>query len=302
MKTSKILILLGVALLVFGSAAFCGYELFLKPYGIGYNSHRFFHKKTETPTIVAPAPDPSLAAFDAAVALQNLGKLMEAQTSWQTWLQAYPDSSKRSAAMAALGKINMELLCSASSTANKDCYTVIKGDSLARIASRQKSSAELIQHVNRLPNINLQIGELLLIPRLQISIDIDRNAHLLTLLDHDQFLKNYTLLSTPDTGPSKTPITTNIVDKTAMVGGKRAAFGDKKYLESERTIILRSSGNIVTAPATMRAASSSAITSTNAEASSTSASQGMPSGYVLSATDINEIFPFVGKETPVTIH
>ena len=301
MKTSKIFILAAVALLVFGSAGFFAYELFLKPYGC--NLPHLFHSKTKTVS-AAPTPDPGLAGFDAAVALQNAGKLLEAQTAWQSWMQGHPESPKQAEAIASLGNVNMQLLCSAASTANKESYTVVKGDSLARIASRQKSNAELIQRVNGLPNINLQIGEILLIPQLQISIDIDRQAHLLTLRDHDQFLKSYSLLAAPITASSKDPITTAVVDKIAMSdAGKRTAFGDKKYRESERTIILRSSGNIVSAPAeTPTASMSKSPTSTNATASSTAAPQAMPAGYVLSGTDVNEIFPFVTKGTSVTVH
>ena len=301
MKTSKILILVAVALLVFGSAGFFAYELFLKPYGCHFP--HLFHSKTKT-VATAPTPDPGLAGFDAAVALQNAGKLLEAQTAWQLWVQAHPDSPKQREAIASLGTVNMQLLCSAASTANKESYTVVKGDSLARIASRQKSNAELIQRVNGLPNINLQIGEVLLIPQLQISIDIDPAAHLLTLRDHDQFLKSYVLLAAPTESSSKDPVTTAVVDKIAMSdGGKRAAFGDKKYLTSERAIILRSSGNIVTAPAeNLTASTNEEATSTKAEGSSNKDPQVMPAGYVLSATDINEIFPFVTKGTAVTVH
>ena len=108
----------------------------------------------------------------------------------------------------------------------------------------------------------------------------------------------------PTESSSKDPVTTAVVDKIAMSdGGKRAAFGDKKYLTSERAIILRSSGNIVTAPAeNLTASTNEEATSTKAEGSSNKDPQVMPAGYVLSATDINEIFPFVTKGTAVTVH
>lgn len=302
---SKVFILIAIAVIIFGPAAFFGYTLFLKPNG--YTFTRL--KQDPHAPVVAPTPDTGLEEFKAAFALQESGKKNEAKTAWQTWLQAFPQSPKKAEALAHLGKLNMEIICSPNSTDNKESYTVVRGDSLARIASRQKSDAELIQRINALPNINLQIGDVLLIPRLDISVDIDREAHTLTLNNHGQFLKSYTLLSNP--GPSKTPIQTVVVDKIAMNDGKRAAFGSKKYDGSERTIILRSTVNIVTAPAeevakeTRNNSTDTSTTTTNNTAASvspaSSATPTMPIGYVLSATDIDEIYPFVTRETPVTI-
>lgn len=306
MRPSKILILFLVGFFVFGSAGFFAYKLFWKPYRntpsqSTCNLCSFFKKaKNSTPAAPSPTPDPSLRDFEAAVALQQAGKLLEAQQALQTWLQAYPNSVKKNEALNLLGKINMEQLCSPASSADKESYTVVKGDSLDRIARKQKSNAELIQKVNALSGINLQIGEVLLIPQLQITVDIDHQAGLLTLRNHGQFLKSYTLLSTPATGPEQKPLETIIVDKMAMNGTKRTAFGDKKYPESEQIILLRSAGSIVTVPpAAATAAPNTFSTSTNAAVASPTV---MPSGFVVSPNDMREIFPFAGKNTPVTIH
>jgi LysM repeat protein len=297
MRPSKILILFLVGFLVFGSAGFFAYKLFWKPYTNTASQSTcslcsFFKKaKSSATALPSPTPDLSLKDLEAAFALQQAGKLFEAQQALQAWLQAYPSSVKKNEALSALGKINMEQLCSASSLADKESYTVIKGDSLDRIARKQKSNAELIQKVNALSGINLQIGEVLLIPQLQMSLDIDRQAGLLTLRNHGQFLKSYTLLAAPAAGPEQKPLETIIVDKMAMNGAKRTAFGDKKYPESEQIILLRSAGNIVTAPT---ASSGGASESTNPVT--------MPAGFVLAPADMREIFPFTGKDTPVTVH
>ena len=315
MRPSKIAILAAVGLLVFGSAGFFGYSLFLKPYA----SHKsFFHHKTTA--VAKPTPDPSVDAFNAVVALQNTGKLLEAQTAWLAWLEAHPNSPKIAEAMVFLGKANMELLCSPSSMTNKERYTVIKGDSLDRIARKQKSNAELIQRINGLSNINLQIGQVLLIPQLKTSIDIDREATHLTLRDHDQFLKSYTLLSFPRVGSQKAPLETTILDRIAIIGNKRTAFGDKKYPLSEQMILLRSGGNIVTAPmeapstaaATAPVVTNNTLSMTNTAAASSNTVTAttstnavapvMPAGFVISPADMKEIFPFITKDTPVSIH
>ena len=308
MRSSKLLILASVALLVFGSAGFCAYELFVKP----YSSFRFFHKKNHTP-VPAPTPDQGGAAFDAAVALQNSGKLQEATEAWKAWLEAHPESTKQQEALVFLGKANINLLCSPTATVGKESYIVVKGDSLDRIANKKKSSAELIQWVNSLPNINLQIGQELFIPQLQMSITIDRQNKILTLRNGDSFFKNYLLLSTPPAVGDKEDLTSSVIDKIVTNNNKRVAFGDKKYTDSERTILLRSGGNIVAAPANAVAVSTApTVTTTNGVTSSTSQTApspsttsptvAMPPGFVLSTSDMKEVFPLVNKTTPVTVH
>lgn len=297
MRASKIVTLLMVGLLVFGSAGFFGYTLFLKP----YTTFSLFSKKKGEVNPKKVILDPSLAAFDAAVALQKAGKLAEAQAAWQTWLASYPEAPQKREALILLGKANMELLCSSATSDQKENYTVIKGDSLDRIARKQKSNPELIQRLNNLPNINLQIGEILFVPQLSTTLEIDRQTGLLILRNHDQFLKSYVLLSFPPVGPQPKPAqATTIVDRIATFGNKRTAFGDKKYPDSERIILLRSCGNIVAAPALSpsptAAPDTANISTTNAP------TPAMPPGFVISTADMKEIFPFITKETPVTIH
>jgi hypothetical protein len=306
MRSSKILILLIIGLLVFGSVGIFGYVLFIKPY-TNHTAFSFFKKRTSG-TSKATITDPSQAGFQAAVELQNAGKLLEAQAAWLTWLANYPNTPRKKEALALLGKANMELLSSPPTEAQEN-YTVVKGDSLDRIARKQKSNPELIQRLNHLPNINLQIGQVLFVPQLSTSLEIDRPLGIVILKNHDQFLKSYSLLSFPPKGSQKKPPqTTTIVDRIATSGNKRTAFGDKKYPDSERIILLRSSGNIVAAPATpitpaptTIAPSPNTSTNTVATADVTATTPAMPPGFVLSREDLIELFPFVTKETSVTI-
>ncbi|ALJ56939.1 LysM domain protein [Candidatus Xiphinematobacter sp. Idaho Grape] len=64
---------------------------------------------------------------------------------------------------------------------------VVAWGSLAHIASKFGSSAELIFRVNNLTNINLRVGQQLLVPQLAISILIDGKSRTLTLLNHGRF-------------------------------------------------------------------------------------------------------------------
>ena len=285
MKTFKIITLLIIGLLVFGSAGFFAYELFIKP-GRAEKQEKVQEAAAPVPTAT---PDPSAPALQKLKALQNSGKIEEARDSLSTWISTYPQSPLLSEARQLLGTANMALLFQPGST-NVVSYTVLKGDSLARIASKHQSNAELIQKANSLPNINLQIGEVLVIPSLKISLELDRSAKTLTLLNNASFLKGYTLLSAPS--PSKVEnLNSKVLDKIATAGNKRVAFGDKAYPQSERSILLAQAPPIV-APLPTPAA-----TGTN-----TPTPPPLPGGYVLSSADLLEIFPLVSRNTPVIIH
>ncbi len=303
MRSSKILILFLVGFLVFGSVAFFGYILFIKPYR-NDTLISFFKKKPATPSM-KHVTDPSIASFDAALGLQNSGKILEAQAAWLTWLANYPNAPRKKEALTLLGKANMDLLSSPPSE-SKENYTVIKGDSLDRIARKQKSNPELIQRLNNLPNINLQIGEVLFVPELSTELQIDRDAGLLILKNHGQFLKCYPLLSYPAKGTQKkSPQITTILDRITTSENKRTAFGDKKYAASQRIILLRFGGNILTPPPTQVTNERPALDNNSTAKTPTSGpnttSPAMPAGFVISTDDMKEIFPFLSKDTSVRI-
>jgi LysM repeat protein len=285
MKLFKFLTLLIIALLIFGAAGFFGYELFIKP----SRAEKQEKAKEAAAPAPTPTPDPSVPALQKLKALQDAGKLDEARDALAAWITAYPQSPLLTEARQRLGAINMSQLFQAGGT-NVVSYTVVKGDSLARIASKHQSNAELIQKANSLPNINLQIGEVLVIPNLKISLELDRAAKTATLLNNGLFLKQYSLLSVPYSSKTEN-ISSKVIDKIATAGTKRVAFGDKSYPQSERSVFLAQAPPIV-APLPTPAA-----TGTN-----TPTPPPLPGGYVLSSADLLEIFPLVSRNTPVTIH
>lgn len=284
MRLFKFITLLSVCLLVFGSAAFFGYELFIKP------SRAETQEKAQEAAapIPTPTPDPGIPEFQRLKTLLTAGKLAEAHDGLSTWLINNPKSPLLPEARQLLGTASMTLLFQPDST-NVVTYSVIKGDSLARIAAKHQSNAELIQKANSLPSINLQIGQQLVIPSLKIAIDLDRSAKTLTLLNNGNFLKEYPLLSIPSSS-RKERLVSKVLDKVATMGNKRVAFGDKSYAQSDRSILLVQSPAIVSFPTASPGATNTATPPV------------MPGGYVLSASDLLEVFPLVSRNTPITIH
>lgn len=300
MRTFKTLTLLVLALLVFGSAAYFGYELFIKPNRI--------EKMEKAAQAAAPSPtatpDPGKPVFESLKSRQFSGITPALRDEWASWTQTYTNSPLLPEARRNLGSANMILLFQAGADPMIPTYTVVKGDSLAKIAAKQHSSAELIQRANQLPNINLQIGQQLLIPNLKISLEIDRTAKTLRLLNNGAYLKEYLLLSCPS-APTKIPaITTRVLDKSATAGTKRIAFGDKAYATAEKSILIAQAPAIVPAP--VSPAPSLAVTYTNGTNATpvTPSTQmaPMPGGFVLAAEDLQEIFPLVSRNASVIIH
>ena len=99
---------------------------------------------------------------------------MAARDGLKTWIETHPNSPLLKDARNQLGQANMSLLFQPSSNPSVVIYTVLKGDSLAKIATKHKSNAELIQRANNLPGIGLQIGQQLVIPVLNQSLELDR--------------------------------------------------------------------------------------------------------------------------------
>jgi LysM repeat protein len=306
MKTFKLLTLLFLGAVIFGSTGYFSYELFIKPSRVE-REEKALQAAAPLPT---PTPDPALPEFQRLKSLQGSGKLTEARDGWALWISKYTNSRLLHEARQQLGAASMALLFQPDST-HVVSYTVVKGDSLARIASKHQSNAELIQKANELPNINLQIGQQLVIPALQISIELDRLAKKLTLLNNGIFLKEYSLLSTPLAPKQPETRNSKVLDKVATSGTKRIAFGDKAYPESERSILLIQAPAIIAMPPLAAPTTTPtpvvAGTSTNAPTPSSSPSAApsaapFPGGYVLSPSDLLEIFPLVSRNTPVIIH
>ena len=312
MKTFKFLTLLFLAVVIFGSAGYFGYELFIKPGRI--------EKREKAADAAAPAPtatpDPGLPEFQRLKKLQDSGKIVEARDGWNVWVSNNPKSPLLTEAKKHLGDANLILLFQPSANPSLLSYTVVKGDSLAKIAAKQHSNPELIQKANQLPGISLQIGQVLVIPTLKPSLELDRASKTLTLLDNGNFLKEYILLSAPPAPSTPAKIASKVVDKIANAGAKRVAFGDKAYSTSERVILLSQSPSIVAAPkpspipaatpgpspaATAAGGSNSPVAASAAPQAITSPLT-MPPGYVLSSLDLLEIFPLVSRNTPVIIH
>lgn len=270
----RTLIILGLVGLILGGAAYFSYELFWMPQKLDEEDRR---AKAEQPA-PTPPPDFSLPDFEKAQALVKAGDTGAARAALREFLRVHPESTKRAEAKAVLGGINVAAVFSTEETPDKTAYTVARGDSLVKVASKFKTNADLVYRASNLESINLQIGQKLFIPQMETAIVVDRKNGTLTLLNRGEFFKEYPTLSVKV--PSAVT-STKVADKIALKGSNRVAFGHKDYAESDRWLML-GGGAVIRGHAG------------GAEGS-------FPAGIILSQPDMEELFLLVSRGSPVTI-
>ena len=277
----KWLFVLLLALIIFGGAAWFGYNTFVK---------EEIEVKKEQRGEITPPPvvDVSLPEFEAAVKLRQDGKLTEARDALVAFIQKYPNAKHLDEARDALGEVNTAILLSRHPSPEKVEYIVKPGDVLAKIARKLKTTPEMIMRMNNMSGTMLRIGDRLLISHPDFSMVIQRKANLVVLLNHGAFFKQYHIREAklPPKPPPK--ITTKVAETMAWKGGQRVGLGSKEYLASTKWVRLAS------APAyTLYSVPDS--THPNLD------QPPPPTGLGLAAADLEELGTLVNNRTSVTI-
>jgi LysM repeat protein len=276
----KWLFALLLALVIFGSAAWFGYNLFVKE-EIAVKKEQ----RGEVPP--APTPDISLPEFQAAAKLRQDGKLTEARDALITFIQKYPAGLHVEGAKDLLGEVNIDIFLSRYPSPEKTEYVVQSGDVLVKIARKLKTTPELIMRMNNLSGTMLHIGEHLLVSHPDFSIVIQRKAKLVVLLNHGAFFKQYHVLEEKLSPKQPPKVTTKVAEIMAWKDGKRIGLGSKDYMSSTRWIRLGSAAYT--------------LYSTADSAHPNLTQPPPPVGLGLAASDVEELSSLVNNRTPVTI-
>ncbi len=277
----KWLLVLLLALIIFGGAAWFGYNTFVKQ-----EIELKKEQRGEVPP--APVPDISLPEFQAAAQLRQEGKLAEAREALIAFIQKYATGLHLEEAKDLLGEVNVDIFLSRYPSPEKTEYIVKSGDVLAKIARKLKTTPELIMRMNNMSGTMLHIGDRLLISHPDFSMVINRKANLAVLLNHGVFFKQYHVREAklPPKQPSR--ITAKVAETMAWKGGKRVGLGSPDYISSTRWI------RIAGAPGYT-------LYSTPDPAHPNLEQPPPPSGLGLAASDVEELSSLVNNGTPVTI-
>ena len=277
----KWLLVLLLALIIFGGAAWFGYNSFVK-------EEIALKKEQRGEVTLAPAPDISLPEFQAAAQLRQEGKLAEARDALVAFIQKYPGGLHVEEAKDLLGEINVDVLLSRYPSPEKAEYVVKSGDVLAKISRKLKTTPELIMRMNNMSGTMLHIGEHLLISHPDFSIVIQRKANLVVLLNHGAFFKQYHVREAKLSPKQPSKITAKVAETMAWKDGKRVGLGSKDYISSTRWIRLAGA-----AAYTLYSMPDSAHPNLDQPPP--------PVGLGLAPSDVEELSSLVNNRTPVTI-
>jgi LysM repeat protein len=277
----KWLFVLLLALIIFGGAAWFGYNSFVK-------EEIAVQKEQRGEITPAPAVDVSLPEFQAAAQLRQEGKLAEARDALIAFIQKYPAGKHLEEAKDLLGETNVAILLSRYPSPEKTEYIVKSGDVLAKIARKLKTTPEMIMRMNNMSGTMLRIGERLLISDPDFSMVIQRKENLVVLLNRGAFFKQYHVREAklPPKQPAK--LTGKVAETMAWKDGKRVGIGSKEYLTSTRWIRLAGAANYT-------------LYSVPDAAHPNIDQPPPPMGLGLAATDVEELSSLVNNKTPVTI-
>jgi len=275
----KWLFVLFLAIIIFGGAAWFGYNFVFK---------QDIQVAKEQRGEVTPEPriDLTLPEFEAAAKLRQEGKIPEARAALTTFIQKYPTSPSADAAKDLLGEANISIFLSRTPSPEKEEYVVKPGDVLAKVARKVKTTPELIMRMNNMSGTMLHIGEHLLISHPDFSIVVQRKPKVLVVLNHGGFFKQYHVQEEKLPSKAQTKVSSKVTEVMAWRDGKRVGFGTKEFIGSTRWIRLANQAYTIYAVP---------------DAAHQVVQPPPPQGIGLAAADVEELSSLVNKQTSVTI-
>lgn len=279
----RALFLLLLACCVFGGAGYFTWLLFIKP-----EQDLKLERSLPPPT---PPPDPTVPEYNKRVEIHKQGNLLEARKALQEFIDRYPESTKIEEAKNRLGEINTTIFLSPLEAPEKESYVVKSGDVLSRVATRLKTTPELLMDANDLKQIMLKIGQKISYTPHDFTILIDRKAEKVVLLNEGRFFAQFPILAMPEkkkgqnTPPQK--LTGTVADKVAQKDGSRVTFTDPGYSSADHSIAMSVPGNTLYS---FREADPDG-----------KKPERTPTGYGLAPEDMQKLAVLVRKNTPVII-
>jgi len=133
------------------------------------------------------------ALWNLASIYKEKGELLPAKQALESITENYPQSNLMDSVQKETGDINIKLLFSPAIIPGSKEYTVQKGDTLAGIAQRFKTTVELIKICNNLKTNFIKKDMKLKVITLKFSILIDKSRNTLILKADESVIKIYSV-------------------------------------------------------------------------------------------------------------
>jgi lipoprotein-anchoring transpeptidase ErfK/SrfK len=146
------------------------------------------------PTVQSPAPpvgDPGQLLLRAAHTERAADRLIEARDKALQLLDESADNNARRAAEALLNEVNSLLIFSPRMMPEKVEYTIARGDSISKIASKFGSTVELVQRSNNVRGSLIRVGDRMRVFNGTFEVRINKTANDLVLQMNGRFFKRY---------------------------------------------------------------------------------------------------------------
>jgi LysM repeat protein len=237
---AKTIVILLVATVVFGGAAFYAWDLFIRP-------EQELKAEKNAPATPVP-PDPAQPQFDAAKKILAADDLIAAREAFARFVEQNPHSRLLDQAKDILGKLNTTIFLTPMPAPEKQVYVVRPGDVLNKVARITKTTPDLLMKSNGMTGTMLRIDQKILYTPADFSLIISRKEKRITVLNRGRFFKQYPIKTLPAASAKKAPLparqTGKIVEKIAWgPDGGRVIFSDPGYARATFWISHTVAGN-----------------------------------------------------------
>jgi LysM repeat protein len=247
---------------------------------------------------------PNVRELEKAQALNDAEKLADARQVLIHALTTSRQSPLNRELRDLLGELNTRLFFSENNSPRKMEYTVARGDALASIARKLKSSTDVIMRVNQLESNLIRPGEKLLVPQLDFTITIDLPRDRVVVHDGHGFFTQYPIAAA-DLPPSRVSrVETKVTAKSFLKDGRPVAKSRAVVTDATPWIVLHQHGYILYG---VEEASEESDARIEVDGDDSSASSDVadkdrpPQGIAMLKKDIAELDLLIRKGTPVTI-
>lgn len=181
-------------------------------------------------------PDLGKRHFDAAIKLLQDGELLSARDRLLYLMQYFPESKTYDEAKRIVGEVNLDLLISKIPLKGKGEHTVKRGEALVTIARRNETTIDYIMRTNGKTTEFIYPDEVLTVFPLKFNVEISLDKGTVTVLDEEQFFKEYEIVDKHLPPDMRAPVATTVSEKVAWYVDRPVNFTDENYLNCSKWV------------------------------------------------------------------